>query len=124
MARRRRARRSKSRSSSSDANQLGGWAFLIGGLIAVVHAFYPVPYAGWIFVIAGLIIGWVNISRSDAIGFLIVVLALSVGSVSGWLNIIPNLGGALSAIVSNVVALLSPAALLVALKAAYAMAKK
>ena len=123
MARRRRARKSRS-SRGSDVSQLGGWAFLIGGLIAVVHAFYPVPYAGWIFVIAGLIIGWVNISRSDAISFLIVVLALTVGSVSGWLNIIPNLGGALSAIVANIVALLSPAALLVALKAAYAMAKK
>lgn len=108
----------------ADLSQLGKWAFIIGGLVAVVHAFYAVPYVAWIFAIAGILIGWVNIRDKDAAHFLIVLLALTVSSVSNWLSVVPALGGALNAIVGNVVALLSPAALVVALKVAYAMIKR
>ena len=51
--------------SGGDTGQLGKWAFIIGGLVALIHAFYPVPYATWILVIAGLIIGTVNIKERD-----------------------------------------------------------
>ena len=108
----------------ADASQFGKWAFIIGGLVAVIHAFYAIPYAAWIFAIAGILIGWVNVKDNDAAHFLIVVIALTVGSVSGWLGVVPAVGAALNAIVGNVVALLSPAALVVALKAAYAMTKR
>lgn len=108
----------------ADLSQLGKWAFIIGGLVAVVQAFYNVPYVAWIFAIAGILIGWVNVKDKDAPHFLLVVLALMAGSVSNWLSIVPGVGGALNAIVGNVVALLSPAALVVALKCAYAMIKR
>lgn len=108
----------------ADASQLGKWAFIIGGLVAVIHAFYAIPYAGWIFAIAGIVIGAVNVKDRDAVSFLVVLLALTLGSVSNWLGIVPAIGAALNAIVGNVVALLSPAALVVALKCAYALTKR
>ena len=110
--------------SGGDTGQLGKWAFIIGGLVALIHAFYPVPYATWILVIAGLIIGTVNIKERDAIGFLIVLVALVVGGIGGWLGMIPSIGVQLKGIINNVITLLSPAALVVALKVAYAMTKR
>ena len=107
-----------------DLSQFGKWAFIIGGLVAVVQAFYAVPYAAWIFAVAGVLIGLANVKDKDAAHFLIVVVALTVASVSNWLGIIPAVGVALNSIVNNVVMLLSPAALVVALRAAYAMTKR
>lgn len=107
-----------------DLSQYGKWAFLVGGLIAIVQAFYAVPYAAWIFAIAGVLIGLANIKDQDAAHFLIVVIALTVASVSNWLGVVPGFGSALNAIVNNVVALLSPAALVVALRSAYTMTKR
>ena len=107
-----------------DLSQFGKWAFIVGGLVALVQAFYAIPYAAWIFAIAGVLIGLANIKDKDAATFLIVVIALTAASLSNWLGIVPGFGSALNAIVNNVVALLSPAALVVALRAAYAMIKR
>lgn len=116
--------RRRSGSSGNNTGQLGKWAFIVGGLVALIHAFYPVPYATWILVIAGLIIGAVNIKERDALGFLIVLVALVVGGIGGWSGMVPSIGLQLKGIVNNVITLLSPAALVVALKAAYSMAKR
>ncbi len=113
---------------------LGSWAFILGVLVAVVGG----AIGGWLtgagpwitllLVVLGLIVGFLNISQKEVNDFLIAAIAL--GTV-GWIanlasidTVIPVLGSVLQAIVANVVAFVAPAALVVALKAVWALASK
>ena len=107
-----------------DLSQFGKWAFLVGGLVAVVHAFYPIQYAGWIFAISGFLIGWANVKENDATKFLFILLAIVLGNFAGGLTGVPVLGQQLTSFVGNALNILVPAALVVALKAAYTMTKR
>lgn len=104
---------------------VGKWAFIIGVLIAIVAGLFgtaiPANVAtiiGWVLVIAGLIIGFLNITAEEVTDFLISAIALLAVGAAG-LGAISMAGPIISAILKNIIAIVSPAALVVALKAVY-----
>jgi hypothetical protein len=103
--------------------QTGKWAFLLGLAVAVIAAF--VAFAPWDGVLL-LVLGAMNVSDKDATAFLVAALGLSLGA--GAIGAVSILGvqvaGWVAAIVGNLVALAGAAALVVAGKALYALAKE
>jgi hypothetical protein len=114
-----------------DMKQIGNWAFILGVLIAVVaglaSGMLDATVAGYIplvLVILGLVVGFLNIGAKEVNDFLIAAIALAVlsGAAAG-LGTVPMLGMYLVAMVQYVAAFVSPAALVVALKAVYTLGK-
>jgi len=104
--------------------QIGGWAFIIGLVIAVLAGLVTVPdyLSTWVLVILGLIVGFLNIGDKETTGFLIATIALlSVGGAG--LSAIPTIGTYLESVLTFVVVFVAPAAVVVAVKQVYNIAK-
>lgn len=113
------------------SQRVGGWAFILGVVIAIIAglvAGYITIYAGWIgfvLVILGLIVGFLNLNDKEMQPFLIAALALMLMQLSaGGLSYIPYIGIYLVSMVQNIVVFVMPAALVVALKSIYRLAAK
>ncbi len=107
--------------------QTGKWAFLLGLLVAIVAVFVAFsPWDGVLLLVLGLVVGWMNVGDKDATAFLVAVLGLSFGA--GHIASVSIIGaqaaGWITAILGNVVAFVGAAALVVAGKAVYALAKE
>jgi hypothetical protein len=103
----------------------GHYAFLVGVLLAVVAALIPSLQAAtwlpWVLIVLGLIVGFLNITAKETTEFLVATIALmAVGT--GGLSAVPAAGAVVLGILKNLVAFVAPAALVVALKAIYALA--
>ncbi|MBN2111684.1 hypothetical protein JW707_01160 [Candidatus Woesearchaeota archaeon] len=103
----------------------GHYAFLVGVLLAVVAALIPSLQAAawlpWVLIVLGLIVGFLNITAKETTEFLVATIALmAVGT--GGLSAVPSAGAIVLGILKNLVAFVAPAALVVALKAIYALA--
>ncbi|MBI2530394.1 MAG: hypothetical protein HYW05_04590 [Candidatus Diapherotrites archaeon] len=112
-----------------DLEKIGGYAFLLGVIIAVIAgiaASQVAAYAGTIalvLVILGLIVGLLNIKDKQVTNFLVAAIALLALSITaGGLVTIPYIGNYLVAIVGQVAVFVMPAALIVALKDIYNIA--
>lgn len=108
--------------------KIGTWAFLLGVLISVVAGLVPnfaePPLAGqvaWALVILGLLVGLLNIRARETQEFLIACTAILVVAGMGGL---PPLGRILGAILTNIIAFVAPAAILVALRAVWQLAEE
>ncbi|PIN76292.1 hypothetical protein COV18_00055 [Candidatus Woesearchaeota archaeon CG10_big_fil_rev_8_21_14_0_10_37_12] len=102
----------------------GHWAFLIGVVLAVIAGLVPqlgTPAVTWILVVLGLIVGLLNITGHETQEFLIATVALIIAA-SVAANMV-QLGMVISKVLGNIVAFVSPAALLVALKAIWELAR-
>lgn len=108
--------------------KIGTWAFLLGVLIALVAgiatAFTTVDvvltmYVAFAMLVLGLVIGLLNVTDKETVGFLVAAIALmSTKAALGALG-----SPVLDAIVGNIAALAAPAAFVVALKAVWAMSQ-
>lgn len=104
-----------------NSRETGHWAFLIGLVLAVISPFIVIPYTGITLFILGLIIGFVNIKGSESHTFLLAVIALIVIGVGGIQLL--ALTAPVMTILGNIIALVSPAALIVAIKAVLTISK-
>ncbi len=93
---------------------VGKYAFIGGVGIAVVMAFVAIPNGYVILAVLGLIVGVMNITGDESQGFLISAIALMLTATS--IGTLPEVGGVLSEVASNLAAFVAPAALIVALK--------
>lgn len=111
------------------ASKLGQWAFVGGVVIALLLGFVPQQWQGQLIlllVVLGLIVGFLNVTEKETTPFLVAAIALlATGAAKESLALIPPeaLGNFLVSAVSNVNVLVAPAAILVALKAIWALAK-
>lgn len=111
------------------AGKLGQWAFIVGVIIAVVVSLFIVSdtVQGWLallLVVLGLIVGLLNITEKESTPFLIASAALLItGTTGDTLKIIPVIGGYLQHIVQSIAVFVTPAAIVVALKAIQSLAK-
>jgi len=106
--------------------KLGHWAFMVGILIAIIAGLVPAWQTAtivWVLVILGLIVGLLNITAKETVEFLVATIALVLIGTAG-IQTLPALGGIVTAILKNIVAFVSPAALIVSLKAIYELARK
>lgn len=112
---------------------MGQYAFIVGVILAVLAGIVGKALARvgitegvivLVLVILGLIIGFLNITEKEMTPFLVATVALVVtGTASNSLTVIPTIGSYLEAIVRNIAVLVTPAALIVSLKAVNALAK-
>ena len=104
-------------------SKLGDWLFLLGVLLAIVLGLiWPSsgPIAALLALI-GLVVGLLNITAGEVRDFLLASVALIVAA-SGF-SLIPLIGGMLANILGYIVALVAPAAVVVALIAIWKLAK-
>lgn len=110
----------------------GTWAFIIGVIIAVVLGLVGAslgnaqPWLYSLLIVLGLIVGFVNVTGKESKDFLFAAMALViiafVGGESTVLQQVQSLGPYLQGIFGGILALVVPAAIVVALKDIWALA--
>jgi hypothetical protein len=107
--------------------KIGGWAFVIGLILAVVIALLGIEQTWpiYILLVLGLIVGLLNISDKEVGPFLIAAIAFmfTFTALSNVVEVIPVVGGTLAQFFSLVNAFVAPAAAVVAFKELFARAK-
>lgn len=118
----------KAKKSKTDATKIrkniGYWIFLVGVLIAILAGIANTrtnPTIIGVLAILGLIVGLINVTLKEEVPFLIASVVLIIASTS--LQAIPYIGNLLTAILMYIVVFVSPAAIVVALKAVYHFGK-
>ena len=104
---------------------VGEYAFLAGVAIAILAGLATFT-GGWVAVVLallGLIVGLLNISAKETIPFLLASVALLLVGSAGLENL-PLVGGIIKAIMANIVAFVAPAAVVIALKTVFDLARK
>ncbi len=121
-----------------EMEKIGEWAFLIFVIVAIVAGIaigasvIVSPNTEWVYltmIILGIIVGFITITEKEATQFLIAAIALMAVSIRGSTfqnidTIISPLGSILDAIVINITAFVAPAAVILAIRAIYAMASR
>jgi hypothetical protein len=97
-------------------DQVGAWSFILGLALAIILAFVAVDLA-WLLVLLGIVVGLLNIQDKETTQFLLAALVL-VG-VSANVEIL-----GIPIILSNIALFVSPAAVIVAVKAIYTVGRK
>lgn len=106
--------------------KVGSWAFIVGVVIALVAGIFTLgTWSVTALVVVGLLVGFLNITEKETNGFLFAALVLVIiGSMgSSLLKDIAVVGPRLASVLAAVVIFVIPAALVVALKSIYALAK-
>lgn len=110
---------------------IGFWAFVVGLIIALVAGIMSalgmataiMPAVIIILIILGLVIGFLNITAKEILLFLVAIIALMVvGGVFAPLKTF-GIGKILDSILALVATLMAPAAVVVAIKALWAVGK-
>ena len=113
----------------AEGSKMGQWAFILGIIIAIIVSLFKVSDAvgGWLLlllIVLGLIVGFLNVTEKETTPFLVASAALLItGTTGSSLAIIPVIGGYLQNIVQNIAVFVTPAAIVVALKAIQSLAK-
>jgi hypothetical protein len=115
-----------------DIQTIGIYAFIVGVILAIIAGLAGGAVAEYIgaitliLVILGLIVGFLNVKDKMVFNFLIAAIALMVvgsANLTTIDTIITPLGTILQAIINFITIFVAPAALVVALKAIYGLAK-
>jgi hypothetical protein len=108
----------------------GQYAFLGGVLIALAIGLFPKAMGGYedylmiLLTLLGVVVGLLNISARETTEFLIASIAVMGGSGIANLGFFGVIGQYVQSILTYVAVFVAPAALVVALKAIYALAEK
>ncbi|MFC1741490.1 hypothetical protein ACFL3V_03060 [Nanoarchaeota archaeon] len=105
----------------------GSWAFIVGLIVAIIAGFWPLGTAMTsVLIIMGLIVGFLNVTGKETNSFLFSTLVLVVMTSMGGqlLGTIKFIGPMLQNMFSAMMLFIIPAAVVVALKAIYALAEE
>ena len=108
----------------ANLEKIGHYSFIVGILIAIIVALFPAlrgDISVWILVILGVIVGLLNVTAKEVSGFLISTVALIIASSASALSLSVIWAG-LTQILGNVIIFVAPAAIIVAIKAIFALA--
>lgn len=108
-----------------ELEQIGGWSFIAGVVIAIIAGFVAVPLVTLLLVVLGLIVGFLNVKDKDINSFLIAAIALLVAGAANLTvlnDVVAGLGTVITSILTNIQAFVAPAAIVVALKGVYNIA--
>jgi hypothetical protein len=101
---------------------LGKWAFIVGFVICVVAGLLVAEsWMYWVLAVLGLIVGFMNVTGAETKTFLLAAIGLMLSATS--VMSIPFVGGAVTAVMAHLVAFISAAVLVVALKTLFEVAK-
>ena len=106
-----------------ELDKIGHFLFLIGIIVAVLGGLVIAENTmlTLVLVLIGIIVGLLNITAKEATPFLVAAIALVVSA--GALQVIPMIGTYLIEILKYIIALVGPAATIVALLQVYKLAK-
>jgi hypothetical protein len=108
-------------------SKIGFWAFIIGLIIAIVAGLVSSLSDNeaiiTVLIILGLIVGFLNITAKEITLFLVATIALIVTSRVFSSFTVLNIGKYLDQILTLVATLMAPAAVVVAIKALWAVGK-
>jgi len=102
------------------------WSFLGGLILAVVASFIMSPWITLVLFVLGLIVGALNIDDKEVVPFLVAVIALGAigaSSLNALSPVLMGLTGYVKEIVTNVIAFVGAAGLVVAIKAIVAIGR-
>lgn len=112
----------------------GEYAFLACIVIAIVAGIVTSAAdlsSGWValvLVVLGLIVGFTTITEKEVAPFLLAAIALTVASSGGWFLVIndaiTNLGTVINTIAFNIASFVAPAAIILATKSVYELARE
>jgi len=112
-----------------DIGSLGALAFIIGLLLSVAATFFAgvIPAVPIILAMLGLIVGFLNITKKESLGFLISVIAIAM--LSGTMAVLPKigaieLGSILESMLGNIAIFAGSAGFVVALREMFQKAMK
>jgi len=106
-------------------NQIGGWAFLIGVLLALIFGLFSSIGSGWVWVlvIIGLIVGVLNVTERETGSFLMSGAVLIIASAFGG-DVLGNVAYVdLENVFNMLLAIFVPATIVVAIKHSFALAR-
>jgi len=106
--------------------KVGSWAFIVGVIIALIAGFWPLnAVVTSVLLILGLIVGFLNVSGSETMPFLLASVSLVIVSSFGGnlLGAIATIGPKIQMVLTTLVNFVIPATIVVALKTIYALAK-
>jgi len=104
--------------------KIGHWAFLLGIGLAVITGLVPQWQTSMMVLaltILGLLVGFLNITAKETTEFLVAAAVLMIAGSAGAL---PSLGLAVTSVLTNLVAFVAPAGIVVALKALWQLANE
>ncbi len=115
----------------------GEYAFLLGVIIAIIAGIAVVasgepagealgslaPIVAGVLFIIGIVVGLLNITDKEVTPFLVAAIAFLLTATVPW-GLIPAIGEYIRQILIYTAAFVAPAAVIVALKAVFALAKK
>jgi len=104
--------------------KLGHWSFMIGIALAVLAGLMPqlqTVQVMWLLVVLGIVVGLLNITAKETQEFLVATVALIIAASSG--QVLVQVNTVVSVMLANIIAFVFPAALIVALKAIWALAQ-
>ena len=115
--------------------KLTNWAFLLGAVISLLvgvlaalqSSFAANKWIPVVLVVLGLIVGLINVTQKEVVGFLVAAVALVAFSSSGLSTLdtlIPKLGTLLGSAVQAFAFFVGAAAIVVAVKEAWALAAR
>jgi hypothetical protein len=108
--------------------KIGEWAFILGVLIAVFSGIITGRVEGnvaIILILLGLFVGLINLKKDEKrlTTFLVAAIALLLSGTAGLENL-PLIGSFIGPILINITTFVTPAAVIIALKAIYNLARK
>jgi len=102
---------------------IGRWAFLLGVIISLLAGFGgQIPALMTVLFVLGLIVGFLNITEKESTPFLVAVIALLVIGLTGLQ--FSKFTQSIVAILQNLIAFVSAAGVVVAIKQVLSIAKK
>lgn len=108
-----------------DLVTIGHWAFVLGLVLAVIAGFGgEIPALMTVLVILGLIVGFLNVTEKESTNFLVAVIALLLVGTAGLEVLWYGYAEWLAPILSNIVAFVGTAGVVVAVKQVLGIAKK
>ena len=102
-------------------NEVGNYAFFLGVLVVVVDALAKgiVPQVGLLLLVLGVIVGLLNIKEKESTAYLVAAIALVVSGNITWPVGVEIVG----VLIGGISQLVGPAAVIVALKEVWMIAK-
>lgn len=108
---------------------IGRWAFIVAAILALLAGLLPNLQGNstvmWVLIVLGLVVGFLNVTERESTGFLVASIALivSLGTLGGVFR--QDIIGTtvLKSVFENIIAIASPASVVVAVKHLYTAAQ-
>ena len=103
--------------------KVGGWAFIIGAVVALVVGFFkPTDLITTVLIALGLVVGFLNVTGRETTPFLLAAVSLVIVSQFGGDAVSGTIGDVIKGVLASLMTFVVPATIIVALKAIYALA--